>query len=61
MVRKGMYVCLVTLPVALLGIYALRQQLPVGPIVLGISLNPLSGIVLAKRPLHKAHDGGGPA
>jgi hypothetical protein len=51
MVRKGMYVCLVALPVALLGIYALRQQLPVGPIVLGISLIPLTGIILARRSL----------
>ena len=51
MVRKGIYVCLVGLPVALVGFYTLRHQLPVGPIVLGISLIPLFGMVLAKRSL----------
>jgi len=51
MVRRGIYVFLVALPVALLGFYTLQHQLPVGPIVLGISLIPLFGIILAKRSL----------
>jgi len=49
--RKGIYVGLVALPVALLGLYTLQHQLPVGPIVLVISLIPLFGMVLAKRSL----------
>ena len=51
MVRKGIYVGLVALPVALLGFYTLERRIPLGPIVLGISLVPLFGMILAKRPL----------
>ena len=51
MVRKGIYVVLVGLPVALLGFHTLRYQLPVGPTVLGISLIPFLGLILARRSL----------
>ena len=51
MVRKGIYVSVVALPVALLGFYTLQHRFPVGPIVLGISLIPLFGMILARRPL----------
>jgi hypothetical protein len=51
MVRKGFFVSLVAVPVALAGYYTLQHGLPVGPIVLGISLFPLFGMVLARRSL----------
>ena len=54
MVRKGLYVGAVAVPVALAGYYTLANRLPVGPIVLGISLFPLLGIVLARRSLVQA-------
>jgi hypothetical protein len=51
MIRKGLYVSLIALPVALVGFYTLRHRLPVGPVVIGISLFPLFGIILARRSL----------
>ncbi|MFH1312358.1 MAG: hypothetical protein ABIJ00_03945 [Candidatus Eisenbacteria bacterium] len=51
MIRKGFYVGFVALPVALVGYYTLQQRLPVGPVVLAISVFPLLGIILAHRSL----------
>ncbi|MBU4287066.1 MAG: hypothetical protein KKI12_02725, partial [Proteobacteria bacterium] len=51
MIRKASYVGIVALPVALIGVLALRYQLPIGPIVLGLTLIPIVGLLIAKRSL----------
>ncbi len=54
MIGKAAYVTVVSLPVALVGITALHQQLPIGPIVLALSLVPVVGLLLASRKLLSA-------
>ncbi len=54
MIGKAAYVTVVSLPVALVGIAALHQQLPIGPIVLALSLVPVVGLLLASRKLLSA-------
>ena len=51
MIRKASYVSIFALPVALIGVLTLRYQLPIGPIILGLSLIPIAGIILAKKSL----------
>lgn len=54
MVRKAIYVTLVGLPVALLGLAMLEYQLPVGPVVLALGIVPLAGLMLVRRRLTSA-------
>ncbi len=51
MIRKASFVGILALPVALLGILALRYQLAIGPSVLGLTLIPIGGLLIAKRTL----------
>jgi hypothetical protein len=51
MMKKAIYVAIISIPVALVGVIALRQQFPIGPIVLGLGLVPIAGLLLAKRHL----------
>jgi len=51
MTRKALYVGLISLPVALIGILTLQYKLPIGPIVICLSIIPIIGLVLAKRSL----------
>lgn len=49
MIKRAAFVAIVSAPVALVGVIALQQQLPVGPVVLGLGLVPITGLLLAKR------------
>ena len=49
MIRKASYVGILTVPVALIGVSALRHQLPIGPILLGLTLIPIVGLLIAKK------------
>jgi len=49
MIRKASFVGILALPVALIGVVALRYQLPIGPIVLGLALIPIAGLLIARR------------
>ncbi len=51
LIRKASYVSIFALPVALIGVLTLRYQLPIGPIILGLSLIPIVGIILSKKSL----------
>lgn len=51
MIRKALYVGTFTLFVAMIGVYTLRYKLPIGPIILGIALIPIAGLLIAKRPM----------
>jgi hypothetical protein len=51
MIKKAVYVAIISVPIALVGVIALRQQIPIGPIVLGLGLVPIAGLLLAKRSL----------
>ncbi|MGC9367524.1 MAG: hypothetical protein ACP5FK_10865 [bacterium] len=48
------YVSLFSLTVAIIGILTLSYKLPIGPIILGLSVVPGLGIFLAKKSLVKA-------
>ncbi|MFC2172411.1 hypothetical protein ACFLU6_07235 [Acidobacteriota bacterium] len=52
--KKAIYVGVFCLIVAGVGITALRNQLPVGPIILVLSLVPLLGLPLSKRAIRGA-------
>lgn len=54
MIRKASYVSAISLPVALVGVLILRYQLPIGPIILGLTMIPILGLLIAKRPLVSA-------
>lgn len=51
MIGKAVYVTLVGLPVALVGLAMLEYQYPVGPMVLVLAVIPLAGLMLAGRRL----------
>lgn len=51
MIRKASYVGILALPVALIGVLTLHYQLPIGPIILGLSLIPIVGLLMANRSL----------
>ena len=51
MIRKASYVTLIALPVAVVGVLALQYHLPIGPIVLGLGIIPLLGLLIARRSL----------
>ncbi len=51
MIRKASYVSIIALPVAFIGVIALHYQFPIGPIVLGLALIPIIGLLVAKRSL----------
>ena len=51
MIRKASYVSIFGLLVAVGGVVGLKYQLPLGPIVLMLTLIPLIGLFLTKRSL----------
>lgn len=51
MIGKAAYVTLVSAPVAIIGLLALQHQLPIGPVVLGLGLVPLIGLIFASRKI----------
>jgi hypothetical protein len=51
LMKKASYVSIFALPVALIGVLTLRYHLPIGPIILGLSLIPIVGIILATKSL----------
>ncbi|MFQ5936452.1 MAG: hypothetical protein ACE5LB_08600 [Acidiferrobacterales bacterium] len=54
MIRKAAFVTVVAGPVALIGIFTLQYQLPIGPVVLGLGLIPIAGLFVAKRAITRA-------
>ena len=51
LLKKASYVSIFALPVALIGVLTLRYELPIGPIILGLSLIPIVGIFLSRKSL----------
>lgn len=49
MIRKAAYVIVISAPVAIVGFLTLRHQLPIGPIVFGLGLIPVVGLLIANR------------
>ena len=49
---------ILALLVAVIGVYCLQYQLPIGPIILGMSLIPLAGLLIARRSFLGAIDTG---
>ena len=49
MIAKASYVTLIALPVAVVGVLMLQYRLPIGPIVLGLAVIPLLGLLMARR------------
>ena len=54
MIRKASYVGILALPVGLIGVLALRHQLPIGPILLALGLIPIVGLLIARKSLLNA-------
>lgn len=53
-ISKALYVTLFGLPIAATGVIILQYQLPLGPIVLAMTVIPLLGLVIARRPISGA-------
>ncbi len=51
---KAIYVIAVSLPVAMIGILILKNHLPMGPMVLAMTIIPLLGLLIAKRSIKRA-------
>ncbi len=51
MLRKATYVTILGIVVAVIGVITLRNRFPLGPIVLVLSVVPLGGLLLTRRPL----------
>lgn len=51
MIGKATYVAVVSIPVASVGLLTLQHQLPIGPVVLGLGLVPVVGLLLASRKI----------
>jgi len=54
MIRNAFYIGFISIIIAVIGVMTLKQKFPVGPIVLGMTLIPLSGLFLAKRSFKSA-------
>ena len=52
--KKASYVSIFCISIAVVGVIMLRYKLPIGPVVLGLTLVPLIGIVIARRSLKRA-------
>ncbi len=51
MLKKAAYVTVLGVIVAVIGIITLKNRFPLGPIVLVLSVVPLGGLLLTRRPL----------
>ncbi len=49
MIRKASYVGVLALPVALIGVFARQHQLHIGPILLGLTVIPIVGLLIAQK------------
>ncbi len=54
MIQKASFVGILALSVALIGVLTLRYQLPIGPIILSLTLIPIAGLLVAKISLIRA-------
>lgn len=54
LLSNGLYVLLVSLPVAVIGILILKNNLLMGPIVLAMTVIPIIGLLIAKRSIKGA-------
>jgi hypothetical protein len=54
MIKKVIYVGTLGAIVAVVGVLTLQYKLPVGPIVLGLTVVPVAGLLLARRSLKSA-------
>ena len=54
MVRKALYVAIFAFPVISIGLLTLRYRLPIGPIILSLTLIPIAGLLLARRSIARA-------
>ena len=52
--NKGVYVALISLPVAVIGYCILRYQFPMGPCVFLLTIFPLIGLIISGRSLKSA-------
>lgn len=51
MIRKALYVSVFAIPVVIIGISALKFHLPIGPIVVCMSIIPVAGLLFGKRQI----------
>jgi len=51
MLRKATFVTLLGIVVAVIAVITLKNRFPIGPIVLVLSVVPLGGLLLTRRPL----------
>jgi hypothetical protein len=51
LIRKASYVGILALLVAVIGVLSLQYRLPIGPIIVGMALIPLAGLLIAKKSL----------
>jgi hypothetical protein len=49
MIRKASFVAIIAMPVAVVGVLTLQYRLPIGPVVLGLAIIPLMGLLVARR------------
>lgn len=49
--KKAIHVLLFGVPVGVLGVLAVRNEFPVGPVVLALSVIPFVGLLVTRRPL----------
>ncbi|MBN2245277.1 MAG: hypothetical protein JW755_05485 [Candidatus Aminicenantes bacterium] len=54
MLKKASYVSIFAVPVVLIGVYTLKNQLPIGPVIMALTLIPTAGLLIAKRSLVRA-------
>lgn len=54
MIRKASYAGTFALLVALIGVLTLRYQLPLGPVILSLSVLPIAGLLIANKSLFGA-------
>ncbi len=54
MIKKIVYVCLCGTVVAVIGVVSLQYRCPLGPVVLGLTIIPLLGLLLAKVSFKRA-------
>ncbi len=51
MLRKATYVTFLGIVIAVIGVITLRNRFPIGPVVFVLSVIPLGGLLLTRRPL----------
>ena len=54
MIKKASYVSIFAFPVVLVGVFILREQLPIGPVILALTLIPTAGLLIARRSFVRA-------